>query len=118
MNEKSAAEDESAQLRKSLQLLWGVEPPPRRGPKPRVTAEQVVTAAIAIADTEGLDAVSMRSVAEHLGLTAMPLYAYVPSQGVLADAMLDRRRGARAAEPAAGAHWRDGPHRLAHGNSP
>ncbi|HLR93696.1 MAG TPA: TetR/AcrR family transcriptional regulator [Jiangellaceae bacterium] len=116
MNEKSAAEDESAQLRKSLQLLWGVEPPPRRGPKPRVTAEQVVTAAIAIADTEGLDAVSMRSVAEHLGLTAMSLYAYVPSKGVLADAMLDRILGERAAEPAAGEHWRDGLHRLAHDN--
>lgn len=114
MSGKSAAEDEADRMRKSLQLLWGVEPPPRRGPKPRVSAEQVVTAAIAIADAEGIDAVSMRSVAEHLGLTAMSLYAYVPSKGVLADAMLDRILGERAAEPAADEHWRDGLHRLAH----
>src|SRR5690625_3843383 len=101
-------------MRKSLQLLWGVEPPPKRGPKPRVTGDQVIDAAITIADAEGLDAVSMRSVAERLGLTAMSLYAYVPSKGVLVDAMLDRILGERAAEPAADEHWRDGLHRLAH----
>ena len=106
MNEKSAAEDEAARLRRSLELLWGVDPPPRRGPKPRVTAEQVVATAVAIADTDGLDAVSMRSVAERLGLTAMSLYAYVPSKGVLADAMLDRILGERAPVPAAGENWR------------
>ncbi|HLR93205.1 MAG TPA: TetR/AcrR family transcriptional regulator [Jiangellaceae bacterium] len=106
--------DETAEMRKSLELLWGVEPQPRRGPKPRVTGEQVIAAAIAIADAEGIDAVSMRSVAERLGLTAMSLYGYVPSKGVLVDAMLDRILGERAAEPAAGEHWREGLHRLAH----
>src|SRR5699024_7872845 len=114
MNEKSGAQDEAAQLRKSLQLLWGVEPPPRRGPKPRVRAEKVVATAIAIADADGLDAVSMRSLAEQLGLTAMSLYAYVPSKGVLVDAMLDRILGERAPESTAGEHWREGLHRLAH----
>lgn len=105
---------ETAELRRSLQLLWGVEPPPRRGPKPRMTGDQVVAAATAIADTEGLEAVSMRGVAERLGLTAMSLYAYVPSKGVLVDAMLDRILGERTAEPAPNETWRNGLHRLAH----
>lgn len=108
------AEDDTAELRRSLELLWGVEPRPRRGPKPRITGEQVVAAAVAIADAEGLDAVSMRSVAERLGLTAMSLYAYVPSKGVLIDAMLDRTLGEAAVGPEAGEHWREGLHRLAH----
>ena len=114
MNEENAAENEAAQMRRSLQLLWGVEPPTRRGPKPRVTGEQVIVAAIAIADAEGLDAVSMRSVAESLGLTAMSLYGYVPSKGVLVDAMLDRILGEQGQDPAVNEGWRAGLHRLAH----
>ncbi|HLS13679.1 MAG TPA: TetR/AcrR family transcriptional regulator [Beutenbergiaceae bacterium] len=113
MDEKKVTDD-AAEMRKSLELLWGAEPRARRGPKPRVTSEQVITAAIAIADADGLDTVSMRTVAERLGLTAMSLYAYVPSKGVLVDAMLDRILGERASAPAADEHWRDGLHRLAH----
>jgi AcrR family transcriptional regulator len=114
MDQEAASGDEAEEMRKSLRLLWGVEPPRRRGPKPRVTGEQVISAAILIADAEGLDAVSMRAVAERLGLTAMSLYAYVPSKGVLVDAMLDRVLGERAADPAPDEPWRDGLHRLAH----
>lgn len=113
MDEESIADDE-ATMRKSLQILWGVTPPPRRGPKPRVTGERVIAAGIAIADADGLDTVSMRSVAEHLGLTAMSLYAYVPSKAVLIDAMLDRILGERVDEPPTAENWRDGLHRLAH----
>src|SRR5690625_2504267 len=107
--------DETAEMRKSLELLWGVEPQPRRGPKPRVTGEQVIAAAIAIADAEGIDAVSMRSVAERLGLTAMSLYGYVPSKAVLVDTMVDRILGEQPAEGASGEHWRSGPPRRARG---
>lgn len=114
MNQEAPGSDEVIRMRKSLQLLWNTEPPTRRGPKPRVTGEQVIASAIAIADTDGIDAVSMRSVAERLGLTAMSLYGYVPSKGVLVDAMLDRILGERAANPATGEHWRDGLHQLAH----
>ena len=63
--------------RRTMELLWGVptaaEATPR-GPKPGITVDDIVAAATDIADTEGLDAVSMRSVAERLGRTAMALY--------------------------------------------
>lgn len=115
MAEKSLGQQEAELMRRSLQLLWGVDPPRKSGPKPRVTGEEVIIAAIDIADRDGLDSVSMRSVAESLGLTAMSLYAYVPSKGVLVDAMLDRILGERVAdpEPASGENWRDGLRRLA-----
>ena len=79
--------------RRTMELLWGVptaaEATPR-GPKPGITVDDIVAAATDIADTEGFDAVSMRSVGERLGRTAMALYTYVPSKAELVDLMLDR----------------------------
>ena len=50
-------------------------------------------AAIALADAEGLSALSMRRVAEMLGVSPMSLYTYVPSKAELVDLMLDRVAG-------------------------
>lgn len=77
-------------LRRSIALLWGVSGPGRRGPKPSRSVEEVVSAAIALADAEGLAALSMRRVAETLGLSPMSLYTYVPSKAELVDLMVDR----------------------------
>ncbi|HET9117942.1 MAG TPA: TetR/AcrR family transcriptional regulator, partial [Pseudonocardiaceae bacterium] len=50
---------------RSLALLWGADRPTRtRGPKPGLTVRGIVRAAIDLADSEGLDALSMRRVAE------------------------------------------------------
>ncbi|RJL34664.1 TetR/AcrR family transcriptional regulator [Bailinhaonella thermotolerans] len=76
-----------------MELLWGLESRPRRGPKPRFTLEDVIGAAIGIADGEGLEALSMRRVAERLGVTAMSLYGYVPGKAELIDLMVDRAIG-------------------------
>jgi AcrR family transcriptional regulator len=78
---------------RSIALLWGVAGPGRRGPKPRHSVDEVVQAAIAIADADGLAALSMRRVAEALGLSPMSLYTYVPSKAELVDLMLDRVAG-------------------------
>ncbi|WP_412544474.1 TetR/AcrR family transcriptional regulator [Longispora sp. K20-0274] len=72
-----------------MELLWGVQDRPRRGPKPRLTVARITAAAIAIADAEGLDVLTMRKVGEALGVTAMSLYNYVPGKGELLDLMLD-----------------------------
>jgi AcrR family transcriptional regulator len=45
--------------------------------------------AIGIADADGLDAVSMRRVAEGMGIGTMSLYTYVPGKAELLDLMLD-----------------------------
>src|SRR5678816_2376084 len=77
-------------LRRSIALLWGVAGTGRRGPKPSRSVEEVVSAAISLADAEGLAALSMRRVAETLGLSPMSLYTYVPSKAELVDLMVDR----------------------------
>ncbi|GAA2610267.1 TetR/AcrR family transcriptional regulator [Dactylosporangium fulvum] len=79
----------SGDPRRSIELLWGTTPAPKRGPKPKFTVAGIVTVAVALADAEGLTAVSMRRVAEQLGVTAMSLYTYVPSKAELLDVMVD-----------------------------
>jgi len=78
------------QLRRSLELLWGEEPRPARGPRPTLTLDRVVAAATALADREGIDALSMRRVAADLGVGTMSLYRYVPGKAELLALMLDR----------------------------
>jgi AcrR family transcriptional regulator len=48
-----------------------------------------VNAALDIADSNGLDTLSMRNVAERLGVGTMSLYTHVPSKTELIDLMLD-----------------------------
>lgn len=75
---------------RTLALLWGKAAPPKRGPRPAISAAEVVAAAVRIADVDGLEAVTMRAVGNDLGRTAMSLYTYVPSREVLVDLMYDR----------------------------
>ncbi|MDV3220499.1 TetR/AcrR family transcriptional regulator [Intrasporangium sp.] len=77
------------ELPRYLQLLWGREPEGRRGPKPGRSIEEIGAAAGAIADRDGLGAVSMKSVAEAVGFTTMSLYRYVDSKDELHAVMLD-----------------------------
>lgn len=76
--------------RRTLDLLWGRATPSGRGPRPGLTVDGIVRSAIAMADAEGLAAVSMRRIAERLGRSAMSLYSYVPGKAELLDLMLDR----------------------------
>ena len=45
--------------------------------------------AVALADRHGLDWLSMRKLAEELGVAAMTLYYYVPNKDELIDGMID-----------------------------
>jgi AcrR family transcriptional regulator len=76
--------------RLTIQLLWGGKPRGGRGRKPGLSVERIVAAGIALADREGLEAVSMRRVAQELGGGTMSLYRHVPGKGELLDLMFDR----------------------------
>lgn len=76
---------------------------PTREPLSR---ERILAAAIAIADTEGLEAVSMRRVGEVLGVEAMSLYRHVSNKDALLDGMVDDVVGAFPV-PEIGGDWRD-----------
>lgn len=76
--------------RRTLQLLWRRDDRPTRGPRPALSVDAIVDTAIRVADAEGLAAVSMRRVADELGVGTMSLYRHVPGKGELVDLMLDR----------------------------
>lgn len=76
-----------------INLLWGDPPPPTRGPKPAMSVDAIARAAIAIADRDGLDAVSMQRVAGELSFTKMALYRYVPGKSELVSVMTDLAMG-------------------------
>ncbi len=78
---------EPRQLPPGLDLLWGRRERGRRGPRPGLSADTIVAAAIALADAEGLEAVSMGRVAAELGFTTMSLYRYVTSKDELLQLM-------------------------------
>ena len=85
-------------VHRSLALMWGYEDGGsgsrgQRGPRPRLTLNDIVERAVALADAEGLDAVSMRRLAADLGVGTMSLYRYVPGKEELLDLMLERVNG-------------------------
>jgi AcrR family transcriptional regulator len=82
-----------------MELLWGQPAKRSRGPKPATDLPTIVRAAIELADSGGLEAVSMRRVAERLGLGTMSLYTYVPGKAELLDLMLDTVYGERLGHP-------------------
>jgi AcrR family transcriptional regulator len=94
---------------RTLELLWrrpAARPTGKRGPRSGLGVDEVVATAVRVADAEGLDAASMRRVAQELGVTAMSLYTYVPGKAELLDLMLDAVHGAMAHSERADLPWR------------
>jgi len=76
-----------------IAVLWRTPAVGRPGPRPGLSLEQIADAGIALADAEGLDAVSMARLAESLGFTTMSLYRYVSSKDEVLSLMSDRAAG-------------------------
>ena len=72
------------------------EPPwrstPRRHgtPRPQLSREVVVDAALQVLDAEGGEALTMRRVADQIGVSASSLYGYVDNKEELVQLVLDR----------------------------
>ncbi|GGW93040.1 TetR/AcrR family transcriptional regulator [Streptomyces noursei] len=73
--------------------LWLTPDRPRRGRRPAFSREAITAAAVALADAEGLDAVTMRAVAARVGAGVMSLYSYAPDKETLLELMVDHVSG-------------------------
>ena len=85
---------DSEEIAKRSALLWDAPQQPTRGPKPALSREDVVAAAISVADAGDLAALTMHAVAAQLGYTPMALYRYFPNKEALVDAAVDAALGA------------------------
>src|SRR5437667_12843610 len=83
--------------------IWSQEHPPRRGSAPDLP--EYVEAAVALADREGLDAVSLRRVAAALRSGTASFYRVLDSRDELLDRMVDAVLG-RHVPPEASGDWR------------
>jgi AcrR family transcriptional regulator len=98
----------SGEPSRTLALLWG-DPSGtsrRKGPARSVTVARVVDASLVLADEQGLAAVTMRAVAERVGVSAMSVYTYVPGKPELLDLMVDACYARMTRVPWAGEPWR------------
>jgi AcrR family transcriptional regulator len=81
----------------------------RRTARPKARAplsrERVLRAAIAIADKDGIDAVTMRRLGEKLGVEAMSLYHHLASKDEIAAGIVDLLIG-EIPTPPAGDDWK------------
>jgi len=103
----SAARTGAGDPVRTLQLLWR-DPAaiPRHGPRQGLTIDQVVAAAMALADADGLHAVTMRRVAARLDVVVMTLYTSVPGKAELLDLMLDAAYQRMPRTDTCGQSWR------------
>ncbi|MFC7403974.1 TetR/AcrR family transcriptional regulator [Georgenia alba] len=99
--------DDDDEVSRVVALAWGVAAAPQRGPKRELSHERIVEAAIEIADTEGLQAVTMQRVAQAFGFTTMALYRYVATKSELYTLMLDAAVGDEVV-PVDAEDWRTG----------
>lgn len=96
-----------------LALLWGERGRSGRRPRPGLSLDRVVDAAVEIADADGLGQVSMSRVAQRLGFTTMSLYRHVSSKEELLLLMEDAAIGVPPSQPDPAAGWRAGLERWA-----
>ena len=95
------------QLPPSIELAWGLREVGSRGPRRALKLEQIVAAGIAVAQGEGVGALSMARIAKELGVGTMSLYRYVAAKDELLTIMVDTVLGAPP-PPAPGEDWRAG----------
>ena len=74
-------------------------------PRAPLSKERVLAAAVALADTRGVESLSMRKLAQALGVVPMALYKHVANKDELLDGMIDAVIG-EIDPPDGGADWR------------
>lgn len=83
--------------------------PPRRGrpvPRPQLSRELIVDAALKVVESDGGEALTMRRVADEIGVSASALYGYVANKEELVQLVLEQII-AEVPIPSPGGDWQD-----------
>jgi AcrR family transcriptional regulator len=98
----------------SGRIIWERPERATHGPAPSLTREDIATAAVQLADTRGIEAVSMRTLAVELGVGAASLYRYVARKDEVIELMVDAVMG-NDLDFEIGGDWREDLRSVAHG---
>jgi AcrR family transcriptional regulator len=85
---------------------------PKTASRPPLTRERALATAVALADAQGIGALTMRGLAQELGIEAMSLYHHVANKEDILDGMVDLVFG-EIDLPEEGAPWKDAMRRRA-----
>jgi AcrR family transcriptional regulator len=94
-------------------VIWNRPERAGHGPAPSLSREEIARAAVTLADTRGIEAVSMRSLAAGLGVGATSLYRYVARKDELIELMVDEVMGSDL-HFEVGGDWREDLRSFAH----
>ncbi|HEY2645123.1 MAG TPA: TetR/AcrR family transcriptional regulator [Galbitalea sp.] len=86
-------------------VIWARLSEQGRGPARLLDYETITSTAMAIADSDGLDAVTMRAVAAELGRAPMSLYRHVGNRDDLTELMYDKALGELTLTQSANQDW-------------
>lgn len=89
-----------------LARLWRLAGPARQGRPAALDLDRIVSAAVDLADQDGLPAVTLDKVARQLGVTKMALYRYVGGKDGLVELMVDHAMTPPPAPRAGSGPWR------------
>lgn len=95
-------------LPRSIEVAWGLRDPAVKGPKRALSLGAIVNAAVKIAESDGLGAVSMSRIAGELKASTMALYRYVSAKDELLPLMVDAAFGPPVPAPTPDISWRAG----------
>ncbi|TDC97555.1 TetR family transcriptional regulator [Nonomuraea deserti] len=85
-----------------------MSPKRARGQNAGLTRQAILQAALALADREGLKALSMRRIGQELGVEAMSLYQHVAGKDALLDGLVEQLFTQAAPPLAEAASWQEG----------
>ncbi len=106
-SDRNSDSPEPARLRRGVpEPPWRSEPRRRSVPRPQLSREVVVQAALQVLEAGGGQALTMRRVADQIGVSASSLYGYVANKEELVQLVLDRIIEEVDIPPATG-DWRD-----------
>ncbi|MEV3961927.1 TetR/AcrR family transcriptional regulator [Nocardia sp. NPDC050193] len=101
-----SSDNKPRDLRSAAALLWDEPGRSTRGPKAGLTITGIAAAAVAVADADGLEAVSMNKVAAAFGVSGMALYRHIPGKAELIELMVEAVLTPRSGLPDPDTDWR------------
>ncbi len=90
---------------RATSLIWA-RPERLRSARPALSREQIIRVALALADAEGIDAISIRRIAARLEVSAMALYWYIERKEDVFDLIIDAVYGEVPVPLPVSADWR------------